>query len=151
MDYQDYLIDDFSDRRFQNAFRCYFTELKMNIRNWDALFTEMNSQPENLAFLRLRTDGEIIGFLQFQPGEMKHWFFRESVGFIREFWIAEPFRCKGHGSQLLAKTETWFRDNGIGRSLLTADDAEGFYLRNGYRKTSRILAKNNMDVFEKSL
>ena len=65
MDYQDILISDFSDVRFQQAFRAYFTEEGMHIKNWDALFTEMNSQQRNAAFLRISKNGEVIGFLQF--------------------------------------------------------------------------------------
>lgn len=151
MHHQDILISDFSDARFQQAFRTYFTEEGMHIKNWDALFAEMNSQQGNAAFLRLNRDGEVIGFLQFQPGEMTHWFFREPVGFIREFWIAEPYRGNGHGRGLLSYTEAYFRESGIGRVLLTADAAEDFYLRQGYRKESRIFAKNNMNVFIKVL
>lgn len=151
MDYQDVMISDFSDVRFQQAFRQYFSELGMNIRNWDALFAEMNSQKGNAALLRINTNGEVIGFLQFQPGEMNHWFFRELIGFIREFWVAESYRGKGHGRKLLELTENYFREQKISRSILTADDAEDFYLRCGYRKESRIIAKNNMDVFVKQL
>lgn len=151
MDHQDILISDFHDTRFQQAFRRYFAELGMNIRNWDALFAEMNSQEGNAAYLRMGTNGEVIGFLQFQPGEMTHWFFREPTGFIREFWIAEAYRRKGHGRELLELTESYFQEQGISRSILTADDAEGFYLSHGYRKESRIFAKNNMSVFVKQL
>lgn len=151
MDYQDILISDFSDVRFQQAFRAYFTEEGMHIKNWDALFTEMNSQQGNAAFLRISKNSEVIGFLQFQPGEMTHWFFREPVGFIREFWIAKPYRGNGHGSGLLSHTEAYFRERGIGRVLLTADAAEEFYLHHGYRKESRVFAKNNMNVFIKVL
>jgi len=151
MDYQDIMISDFSDVRFQQVFRQYFSELGMNIRNWDALFAEMNSQKGNTALLRINTNGEVIGFLQFQPGEMNHWFFREPIGFIREFWVAESYRGEGHGRELLELTENFFREHKISRSILTADDAEDFYLRCGYRKESRIIAKNNMDVFVKQL
>ena len=151
MNYQDIMISDFSDVRFQQAFRQYFSELGMNIRNWDALFAEMNNQKGNTALLRINTNGEVIGFLQFQPGEMNHWFFKEPIGFIREFWIAEAYRGKGHGGGLLKRTENYFKERGIGRAVLTADDAEGFYLCHGYQKESRIFAKNNMDVFVKQL
>lgn len=151
MKYTDILIHDFTDARFQKAFRQYFHELGMNVKNWDGLFAEMNEQEGNGAFLRLSGEGEVIGFLQFQPGELTHWFFREPVGFIREFWIAGPFRGKGHGGGLLALTETYFKEQGLSRVLLTADEAEPFYLHHGYRKEPRILAKNNMDVFEKQL
>ncbi len=151
MKYTDVLIDDFKDARFQKAFRQYFTQLGMNIKNWDALFDEMNHQEGNLAFLRMSENEEIIGFLQFQPGEMTHWFFQEPIGFIREFWIAEAYRGKGHGGGLLALTETYFKERGIGRLLLTADDAESFYLRHEYQKASWLFAKNNMDVFVKQL
>ena len=151
MDYQDILISDFSDVRFQQAFRAYFTEEGMHIKNWDALFAEMNSQQANAAFLRLDRKGNVVGFLQFQPGEMSHWFFREPIGFIREFWIAKPFRRKGHGSQLLLHTETYFVEQGLGRAILTAEKAEGFYLCHGYKKDLNITAKNKMSVFSKQL
>ena len=151
MDYQDILISDFSDVRFQQAFRAYFTEEGMHIKNWDALFAEMNSQKDNQAFVRVNEKDEIVGFLQFQPGEMNHWFFRQPIGFVREFWIAQPFRGQGHGSQLLALTEEYFIKQGLARAILTAEDAEDFYLRQGYEKEPCIAAKNKMNVFSKQL
>ena len=151
MDYQDILISDFSDVRFQQAFRAYFTEEGMHIKNWDALFAEMNSQKDNQAFVRVNEKDEIVGFLQFQPGEMNHWFFRQPIGFVREFWIAQPFRGQGHGSQLLALTEEYFIKRGLARAILTAEDAEDFYLRQGYEKEPCIAAKNKMNVFSKQL
>lgn len=151
MDYQDILISDFSDVRFQQAFRAYFTDEGMHIKNWDALFAEMNSQKDNQAFVRVNEKDEIVGFLQFQPGEMNHWFFRQPIGFVREFWIAQPFRGQGHGSQLLALTEEYFIKQGLARAILTAEDAEDFYLRQGYEKEPCIAAKNKMNVFSKQL
>lgn len=151
MKYTDYLINDFNDERFQQAFRTYFTEEGMNIKNWDALFAEMNRQKDNQAFVRVNEEEKIVGFLQFQPGEMNHWFFQQPIGFIREFWIAQPFRGQGHGSQLLALTEEYFIKRGLARAILTADDAKDFYLRHGYAKEPCIVAKNKMNVFSKRL
>ena len=151
MNYKTILINDFSDAKFQEAFRTYFAEEEMHIKDWKGLFAEMNRQKDNAAFVRTNGKGEVVGFLQFQPGEMEHWFFRESVGFIREFWICPTYRGEGHGKDLLALTETHFMERGITRILLTADKAEGFYLCHGYRKAAGIQAKNQMDVFEKQL
>ena len=42
--FSDVLISDFSDLLFQTAFKTYFSELGINVKDWDGLFREMNDE-----------------------------------------------------------------------------------------------------------
>ncbi len=147
----DILISDFTDARFQAAFRLYFDELGIAVRDWDGLFCEMNASGENRAYVRLGEDGGVVGFLQFTPMEMAGWFFSEQVGFIREFWVKKECRGQGHGTALLRLTEEYFKARGVRRLLLTTDTAPAFYTARGYTKSPWIQAKNKDDVFVRDL
>ena len=146
----DLLISDFTDPRFQAAFQAYFVELGIKVKDWDGLFREM-TEDDNRAYVRLGEHNEIIGFIQFKSIALSNWFFEEKAGFIREFWIAEAHRGKGHGSELLRKAEDFFVQQGIRRFLLTSDSAEAFYEKHGYRKNPSYSAKNQDDVFLKEI
>ena len=117
--YSDNLISDFSDSLFQAAFKQYFSELGLHIRDWDGLFREMNADGGNLAFVRTSESGNVIGFIQFKP-------LKFTCGFIREFWVADEYRNQAHGSALLALAEEHFLKNGIYTSILTTDTISGF-------------------------
>lgn len=145
------LLSDFTDPRFRAAFQSYFSELGVCVKDWDGLFQEMNDEGNNCAYLLLADGGRAIGFLQFQLTNFSNWFFEESFGFIREFWVSPFHRRQGYGGMLLHLAETYFAERGAFRSILTADDAVSFYLANGYEKAPGIQAKNKMDVFVKSL
>ena len=154
VDYTDTLITDFFDLGFQNAFRQYFAELGINVKDWDGLFREMNEGNEgekNAAWVRTTADGGVIGFIQFTPIRFNSWFFEETCGFIREFWVKEEFRCRGYGSALLALAERYFLEHGIPTSILTTDTAQRLYERYGYRRAPGCEAKNHDDVFIKRL
>ena len=154
-DYQpelsDVLISDFSEPLFQTAFQTYFSELGITVRDWDGLFREMNDEGDNQAFVRTADDGSIIGFIQFKPIKFTSWFFEETCGFIREFWISNANRNAGHGSALLRLAESYFKEHGMYTSILTTDTAEHFYLKHGYRKAAGCKAKNEDEVFVKRL
>ena len=154
-DYQpelsDVLISDFSEPLFQTAFQTYFSELGITVRDWDGLFREMNDEGDNQAFVRTADDGSIIGFIQFKPIKLTSWFFEETCGFIREFWISNANRNAGHGSALLRLAESYFKEHGMYTSILTTDTAEHFYLKHGYRKAAGCKAKNEDEVFVKRL
>ena len=145
------LISTFDDPHFRAAFRAYFTELGIAVKDWDGLFREMDEDKTNRAYLSLDEGGGAVGFLQFQLTAFSHWFFEEPFGFIREFWVAPGYRRQGHGRVLLRMTEDYFAAHGAYRSILTADDAVGFYLVNGYERTPEVRAKNNMEVLVKTL
>lgn len=153
-DRTDALIFDFSDPVFQAAFQQYFAEMGVTVRDWDGLFREMdegNEGEKNAAYVRMAAGGGVIGFILFIPIRSTSWFFEETRGFIREFWIAEEFRSRGHGSELIALAERYFLERGICSSILTTDTAERFYERHGYAKASGCRAKNKDDVFVKRL
>lgn len=149
--YSDIIIRDFSNSLFQEAFKQYFSELGCTIRDWNGLFKEMNDDGDNAAFIRTAADGKIIGFLQFKPVKFSSWFFEETCGFIREFWVAEEFRNKNHGTSLINLAEKHFINNGIYTSILTTDTAVGFYEKHGYVKALGCKAKNQDEVFVKHL
>ena len=87
--YSDNLISDFSDSLFQAAFKQYFSELGLHIRDWDGLFREMNADGGNLAFVMTSDSGNVIGFIQFK-------LLKFTCGFIREFWVADEYRNQAH-------------------------------------------------------
>lgn len=150
----DKLITDFTDPVFQTAFRRYFAELEINVRDWDGLFREMNAEVEgnqNAAYVRTGLDGSVVGFIQFVPIRFTSWFFEETLGFIREFWVAEPFRSRGHGAELLALAERYFLEHGVCTAILTTDTAQRFYERHGYVRARGCRAKNQDEVFVKRL
>ena len=153
-DYRDVLITDFTDPVFQAAFKQYFGELGINVKDWDGLFQEMNTGSEgkkNAAYVRMAADGSAIGFIQFVPIRFTSWFFEETAGFIREFWVAEAFRNQGNGADLLALAEKHFLERGIYTTILTTDTAERFYERHGYVRAHGCEAKNKDEVFVKRL
>ena len=149
--YLDNLISDFSDSLFQAAFKQYFSELGLHVRDWDGLFREMNADGGNLAFVRISESGDVIGFIQFKPLKFTSGFFEETCGFIREFWVADACRNQAHGSALLALAETHFLKNGIYTSILTTDTAADFYEKHGYISAPGCKAKNRDAVFVKHL
>ena len=149
--FADGLTEDFSDPVFQSAFRRYFEELGLRLRDWEGLFREMNSEGGNAAFLRTGHSGEALGFIMFKPILFTSWFFEETCGFVREFWVAPEVRGRGHGSALLAKAEGHLLASGIHTSILTTDTAADFYLRRGYAPAPGCRAKNHDAVFVKRL
>ena len=148
---RDILISDFSNIAFQNAFKKYFKELGVEIKNWDGLFNELTEEGKNKAYVRLDENGTSVGFILFEIIQLSDGFFEENLGFIREFWIAEEYRNKGYGSELIKLAEEFFKENGICKSILTTDTAEHFYEARGFHKDRSYTAKNQDEVFVKVL
>lgn len=148
---KDILISDFTELLFQQAFKEYFEELGVNVKDWDGLFKEMNDEEDNKAYVRVTEDNTVVGFIMFKPIELSNWFFREKLGFVREFWISPQHRSLGHGAELLRFTEEYFLQNDIRKAILTTDTAEKFYEKNGYRKDDAFTAANQDEVFVKDL
>jgi len=144
------LINEFSNRFFQQVFKEYFKELEMEVHDWDALFVSMNSQGGNLAYLLFNND-ECLGFIQFRVEQTEHWFITEKFGFIREFWIRPADRNNGFGKTLLKKAEDYFIEQGVLKALLTTDTAVSFYVKNGYKEAKSYKALNNDSVYLKDL
>jgi len=144
------LLTDHTDPRFRTAFRRYFAELGISVRDWDSLFREMDQTPDTAVFLCLEGD-EPAGFLQFSRTSLDNWFFSLPAGFVREFWVSERLRGKGYGKALLSCAEQYFLENNIQFVLLTSDTAQGFYLHMGYEPAPDIRAKNGDPVFVRRL
>jgi len=147
----DQFTNDFTNPLFQQAFKQYFAELGITVKDWDGLFQEMKEDTDTSVIIRTDNSGALIGFLMFQPTPFSSWFFEETCGFIREFFIFPEFRGFGHGKALLRLAEEHFLQNSIYTSILTTDTAPDFYLKNGYRRAPGIRAKNEDDVFIKHL
>lgn len=139
-------IDSFRDDRFENAFKTYFAELSVTVRDWDGLFSEMD---ESGSFAFVMLDGcRTVGFIMLQQIGFESYFFAEQCGFVRELWIDGEYRHRGLGSKLLSSAEEYFGGT-VSRMILTTDTAEEFYLKNGYSKAVGIDARNKDDVFVK--
>lgn len=149
--FSDSVISDFTDPVFQKAFKRYFADLGCSIRDWDGLFREMNSEGDNAALVRTGADGEIVGFILCKPVKFSSFFFEETCGFIREFWVSSEYRNRGHGSALLSLAEKRFLEDGIYTSILTTDSAPNFYEKRGYVRAPGCQAKNHDEVFVKRL
>lgn len=149
---KDLLITDFSDPVFQNMFKRYFAEIDVKVNDWEGLWEEMNTQNGgNTAYIRT-CDNEPVGFIQFTEATLENWFLKERLGFIREFWVAEKFRKQGQGTELLYLAEKYFKDKGISRVVLTAEENEQqFYLNRRYMICENIKAKNGMAVSVKDI
>lgn len=148
---QNYVITDSFDTRFQEAFKAYFEELGVSIRDWDGLFQEMKDQPGNVVILALADQSHVIGFIQVKIDTASHWFFEETLGFIREFWVTPSFRGQGYGTALLCAAEKFFVENSAYKAILTTDTAPDFYRKNGYVRDHSYVAKNKDEVFTKLL
>lgn len=149
--FYDSLISDFTDPLFVKAFQKYFAELGIEVKDWDGVFAEMNNEGDNESFVRKNTDNQVIGFILCKPISFTSWFFEETCVFIREFWISEEYRNKGHGADLLLMAEDHYKQKGIFTSVLTTDTAEDFYIKHGYIKKPACKAKNEDDVYVKAL
>lgn len=148
--YSDTWLSDFSDPKFREAFRQYFSELDVSVQDWDELFQDMNGDG-NTAIVRTDEQGKVIGFIQFKSIKFSSWFFEETCGFIREFWVAEEFRSRKHGTELIGLAEKYFVEKGIFTSILTTDTAMHFYEKCGYVRAPGCIAENDDNVFIKHL
>lgn len=94
----DLIIYDFSNTTFQPAFKKYFAELRIEVKDWDGLFQGMNKEQDNVAIVRTPPrKTKPLGFIQFRIDLLKNWFFEEKIGFIREFWVSDPWRHAAMG------------------------------------------------------
>lgn len=152
MKHVDMLVKDCGDPALQSAFRAYFAELGVQIRDWDGLFREIGAGPD-MFFVRRDEAGKIVGFLLFAVAEAAAWrgFFTAKVGCVEEFWVDPSCRGQGHGAALLARAEAYMRQEGCAFVLLTTDTAPEFYGRQGYSPQPGIRAKNGDMVYAKVL
>ena len=147
---KDYIVKDFTDPRFQDSFKEYFKELEIEFEDWEDLFRQMNEEKDNIAIVRVDAE-ETVGFIQFKIDYLENWFFKEEIGFIREFWVSSKYRNKRQGASLLKSAEDYFLEKKIYKTILTTYTASNFYIKQGYRKDESYKGLNNQDVFVKIL
>lgn len=145
-----YYSEDFGSPLFQTAFKAYFSELGIEINDWEGLFQAMQAEGGNFMYVA-EEDSQLIGFLMSKWDELSNWFFIERVGFVREFWVDPSHRGKHLGQQLLSNTEQHFLDAGIYKIILTTDRAASFYATLGYQLDKSYQAKNEDPVYTKLL
>lgn len=100
------------------------------MKDWDGLFNEINEDKNTRAIVRMKND-DVVGFIMYQAIVFESWFFEEKCGFVRGFWISNDLRNLGHGSDLINKVESYFKNQEIYRLVLTTDTAEDFYFKHG--------------------
>lgn len=139
-------FNNFEDSNFCQAFMEYFNEMHIHVEDWDLLFKEMNEDKRDVSKVLIENN-RIYGFIMYRKDELKNWFFCETIGFIREFWVCQNVREQGFGSQLLEAVEKDLRD--VDRIILTPDKSKQvFYEKRGYRQT-KIKALNSLSVYVK--
>ena len=90
-----------------------------------------------------------VGFSIYQiDSPDSDWCKRPGWGFIRELYIAEPYRRKGYGAALAAFTENQLRALGAHHLYLTADDAAAFWEHCGFSNTHE-LCSNELEIMTK--
>ena len=149
-------LNDYHDLRLQKCFRRYFTEIGEHLRENTTVFERMQEAvtEQNMHCLVLMDEADICGFLQFQTEELTHsmGFFKETVGFIREFWISPEERGKGNGARLLSAVEDHFRKEGVCKLILTYEEnALSFYEKQGFTIDRSYTAENEQGVVVKLL
>lgn len=148
---QNHIIVNANDPRFQAAFQTYFGELGISVKDWDGLFHQMEEDAGTVNLLVFSDQGRVLGFIQLKIDTLQNWFFEETVGFVREFWIAGNYRNQGCGTKLLQAAENYFQERGAYKAILTTDTAPDFYRKNGYVRDHSYQARNEDAVFTKLL
>lgn len=100
--------------------------------------------------LDMAMDGEnCIGFSVYQIDTPESdWCKRPGWGFIREYYVAPPYRKQGLGRQLAAHTEQCLQQMGAKQLYLTSTEAVPFWQRCGWTLTD-ILCSNGQYILEK--
>ncbi len=144
------------DRNFQKAFREYFSEIGITLKENTDVFEEIkkSQETEGTQSLGIKQGEDFVGFVLYQvePFVSSSGFFEQKVGFIREVWIKKNHRGQKLGTRLLEEVYRKLRDAGVKKVLLTYDeDAIGFYLKSGYEYDDSYTAKNKMRCIVKYL
>ena len=145
-------LNDFYDARFQQAFRAYFQEIGVNLKEDTDVFDEISEscEKENMRTFAMGDETGIAGFIMVQPEYLKGSFFVEQAGFIRELWVAPLFLRCGYGKQLLEAAEDHFRALGISKLILTyEEEALPFYQKMGFIPDCSYKAKNEGNIVVK--
>lgn len=141
-------IKDYYSKEFKEIFIEYFAGFGIEISEDCEVFDDITKSAEEgeqtLAYVN--EENKIAAFIMFQIDEFESTsnFFKERVGFIREFYVKKDIQRKGLGSKLLNETIDYFKGKGVNKLILTYDeDAEEFYLKKGFMHDNSYKAKND--------
>lgn len=111
----------------------------------EARFAAIQSQPGYAQFVAKNESNEVVGWIQINLEPMT--LLVDARADVAALVVDEKHRGKNIGKALLAKAESWAKENNIPlirvRSNVTRKDAHRFYAREGYEalKTSNIFTK----------
>jgi len=144
-------LENYEDSKFKQAYAMYYKDLGISdFKYWDRLFADMVKEEDFKTFL-LFDANELIGFIQCQAIELKHWFFNEHLGFIREIWILSKARHKGNGEILLNYAMEHFKKNGLKKMIITSEKVDSFFSKHGFSIDPSYKAMNQDTVMVKLL
>lgn len=149
MELKKVFINDYYSIEFKTIFKEYFSDFGMEISYDCEVFDDITKAAteegqETLAYVN--KENNIVAFLMFQVEELESEskFFKEKVGFIREFYVKKDIQRNGLGSRLLKETIDYLKSKDIHKLLLTYDiGAEEFYKKNGFLIDKSYIAENN--------
>ena len=103
-----------------------------------------NHQKDGYRCLVAEMDNHVVGFISLHCFDLLHW--KEKIGRISSFCIADGYRSKGIGRELLRAGEEWLAGNGCAKIEVTSNErrtrAHQFYLNLGYVEDSRRFVKH---------
>lgn len=135
------------NKEFQRAFREYFAEFGIPLKENTEVFNELMKAQDNegMESVSLKNGNKLLGFILYQIEIFKssNGFFEQKVGYIRELWIDKNYRKQNLGTKLMEEIYNRLRKAGVYKILLTYDeDAIGFYEKLGYMYDNSYSAKN---------
>lgn len=96
--------------------------------------------------------GKIAGFVIFQIDDvLNDWNFKEGCGDVRELYVIPPFRNNGIGRALLTFAENGLKSDGASEIYtLPTEESERFFIKCGYADAGEYCAEADNKVFGKN-
>lgn len=145
---------NFHDSYFKKAFREYFKEIGISLNDDTDVFDLItkSQEEEGMRCLGMCANEDVVGFIMFQVEHMKSNFFKEDLGFIREFWVKKEYRLKGIGTKLFQEVVKEFESLEVKKLILTYEkSALGFYNKLGFKLDLSYTALNEENCIIKKI
>ena len=141
---------------FEKVFREYFIEEGINLRPDTTVFDEMQKgiEEHGVKILTIRKDDKLIAFIMYQIIKMTALdeFFKQKLGFIREFYVIPSERGNGYSKVLTQNVEEYFKRHEVDRIILNAEEeVYEFYFKQGYYIDETYKSANNLRCLFKDL
>lgn len=144
------------DEEFKKVFREYFACVGINLKSDTLIFDEIQKDiDENgVKILTIRKADKLIAFIIYQEIKMKglDGFFKQKLGFIREFYVMLSERGNGYSKLLSQRVEDEFKKHNIKKVILNAhEDMYDFYFKQGYYIDDTFTCANELKCLFKEL